>query len=115
MWWYVGWYVGGICVLALYLNFGWAIGTYYLHNIVETKREGFTCMQRILAGWRNVTCIRGGDTICYNNPTSFILTVWSIVWLSILAITSISWIVGGIYYLLKLIFAGGIAKWFEVG
>jgi len=101
--------------LTVYLNTGWALGTYHYNNVSHKSVESRNIFDKFLAGpgYRAHppgTAVEGHQVSLFRNQvtTSFI---WPIV---ILMITS-SWIIYFGYYLLWLIFAGGIAKLLGLG
>lgn len=106
----------GAIALTIYLNIGWAIGTYY-HYIFGQKPETF--WQKFWSGGLNLWSIQSTE------PTfskKFDQISMSIAWPIFLVVVVMSWIVYLIYVLLRLIcnilwliFAGGIAKLLKIG
>lgn len=92
--------------LALYLNIGWAIGT-WTHNIFGNDVEWTTISQKVISGPGEVNIIDSGDntsTMLSNQVTSMFL------WPFLFVIVAVEWIGYGIYLFLWFIFAGGGAK-----
>lgn len=104
-----------ICLM-LYLNIGWALGTYWNrvstyekpHNIVETFMQG---------GGKNWYCDAQSNPNCANPNDELANKVLSMFIWPIILVFFIggSWIVWLFYKGLWLIFAGGLAKLFGIG
>lgn len=95
-----------VVFLAIYLNIGWALGTYF--NGISGKPAA-TSWQKF---WH-------GKTIkMFNEPTTAPLAgqiAAMFLWPIVLLFTVADWVLYGIYILLWLIFAGGLDKLVGIG
>lgn len=93
--------------LAIYLNIGWAFGTYMHKNVLTHEPQ--TVYQYFWSG--------AGDFVTHHDihDNYQIQIHMMIIWPLTVVIIIASWICYGIYYILWLIFAGGIAKLFGFG
>lgn len=99
---------------ALYLNIGWAIGTYMHNNVAYKSVESGSLLDKFLAGPDHD--IFSEDISAANQHSLLSNQVMSsIFWPLLLVLIVVLWIVCFIYLLLWLVFAGGIAKLFGVG
>ena len=96
-----------IALVAVYLNIGWAMGTYYHYNILGHEPQNF--VQKIFCGGWTVFSYAQKSTLL--GDQIFGMLVWPIL----LLFSFGSWLCYGIYYFLWLIFAGGIAKLLGLG
>lgn len=97
-----------VVYVAVYLNIGWALGTYYHYNIMYQKPQTF--IQTIAAGgWEFFSNFK----TLYSLITDQIL--WMLFWPLWICSIVVTWILKGISYFLWLVFAGGIAKLLGVG
>ena len=116
-------------ILAVYLNIGWAYGTYGHNHVFYNNPAAMTTFQRALAGpghwvappYVNEPAPLASRSTLLDNQIRF-----SITGPFVLALTLISWLGYGIYclgayafyaicWLLWLIFGGGIAKLLGAG
>lgn len=113
-----------VLALAVYLNIGWAFGTYMYNNVHYTVPKSFTA--KVLAGPHSI--LSEPDTPENKKPSPLVDQVaLSIIWpvvivigpivvWTIYAICYIVWlIVYGVYWTLWIVFAGGLAKLFGIG
>ncbi len=108
-----------VIILAVYLNIGWALGTYYHNSIFQKTPAELSFGQHIIAGW-------GGDNTVFTKgecSMSVAQVLFSLFWpLVPVFLVLISWCAAGIYYAswgvyytLWFIFAGGGAKLLGLG
>ncbi len=110
----------GVVALAVYLNVGWALGTYYHDSIFQKTPAELSIGQHIMAGWGG-----RGDGYFVRGACSTLTAqrVFSFFWpLVPVLVVLVSWCVAGIYYAgwgvyytLWFIFAGGGAKLLGLG
>lgn len=100
--------------LAVYLNIGWVIGTYYYDNInfvnpseIETDTEKFMAGPNVLFNY--------DKSLKHQNTKIGEQIMYSVLWPILIIFIIICWIFYGLYFLLLLIFAGGIAKLLGLG
>lgn len=100
-----------VAIIAVYLNIGWALGTYYYYHI--SGQEPQTLVQKILS---NPLMREAPVNSLLVNQLSMML-LWPlviflslVVWLLYALSSIVSLVVSGIKWLFWLIFAGGIAK-----
>lgn len=98
-----------IMIAAIYLNIGWAFGTYVSgHLSVGADQTQYNAFEKFLLGPNGVMF---GGTATLQSFQIFLALLWPL-WFTILII---SWVCSIIYTMLWLIFAGGIAKLLGVG
>ena len=96
-----------ILALAAYLNIGWALGTYFYDEVARKIPE--SVVSQILSGPRNVLSQSDRPAHMMIGRTST-QVFWSILWPALTLLIGVLWLFYGIYYLLWLVFAGGIVK-----
>ncbi|MDP3947449.1 MAG: hypothetical protein Q8Q41_02015 [bacterium] len=117
----MGGYLVILAVVAVYLNIGWAVGTYYFTYIIDGKRPR-TFWQQVWAGWGG---FMASPATIQLKPVDqiFPMIVWPIIpvgfalgsW-AVYGLYRLVWLIWwGLYWLFWLIFAGGIAKLLDVG
>lgn len=90
-----------ILILTVYLNIGWALGTYYHNDIFGHKPQTLT--QKVLCGGGEFFAIVASNSPLLTNQCT-IMFFWPIL-LSGVLFTWVIW----------LIFAGGVAKLLGIG
>ncbi len=94
-------------VIAIYCNIGWGIGTYIHTTQPHTDNQitaPATTMAKILAGPRNFL---KADRINSLRGDRVVMTLF---WPFELLFVAIAWGIAAIWFMLKLIFAGGLIK-----
>lgn len=94
-----------ILILTVYLNIGWALGTYYHNDIFKqgvTTQKPQTITQKSLCGGGEFFSICGGNTLLFDQ------VLMMFFWPFFLFIALLSWVIW-------LIFAGGVAKLLGIG
>lgn len=93
-----------LAAIAIYLNIGWAYGTYSYNHLQHAHLGQPTLAQKILTGPNRIMAVSATNTLL------FVQTLSEFLWPMLLALPLGAWAIYGIYLLLWLIFAGGIAK-----
>lgn len=102
-----------VVFLALYLNIGWTIAVYFGEHIVVVRPENLeTFWQKTMAGGWGFFADRRPSMVPLNTAEYVFL---SFFWPFLLILIVTSWLAWTIWYLLWLIFAGGIAKLVGLG
>lgn len=100
-----------VALAALYLNIGWTLGTYYHNHVLYNAPE--TIAQTIAKGAGSFLSPSDISSLLYDQ------LLLMFVWPFITVLVAGSWILAGLfyvgYYLLWLVFGGGIAKLLGVG
>lgn len=107
--------IGGLIIivvlLALYLNIGWVLGTYY-HNHVLYQQPQTIAQTMAGGGWGYMSNVQS-EREHYSLITNQI--VFMLFWPLLMLFIAGSWVFKGVCYILWLIFAGGVAKLLGLG
>lgn len=105
-----------VLILAVYLNIGWALGTYYHNSIFSKTPAELSIGQYIMAGWdgwfTKAACSMPTTQVIFSLfwplvPVLVVLGSWCVA-----GVCSACW---GVYYALWFIFVGGGAKLLGLG
>jgi len=108
-----------ILTLAVYLNIGWAFGTYYTNNVIYAEPDGFVA-QIAAGGWAilsDADTYSDVDKLEQDKSDDLLLfqILFSTLWPIVFLVIGGTWLTFGAWKLFWLLFAGGIAKSFGVG
>lgn len=99
-----------VAIIAVYLNIGWALGTYYHNNIFNHPPQ--TVAQQVLSGAGHFLTNQTQQHTSLLEDQTVMMFFWPVM---ILLVVIGSWLGYALYWLLWLVFAGGIVKIFGVG
>ena len=106
-------WVVAMVALTVYLNIGWAVGTYLHNNVSYSVPQSFTA--KVLAGPYSML---SSPSIPEHKRASLLFgqMLCSIIWpLPIMLIPGLLWIVYALSWIAWIVFAGGLAKLFGIG
>ncbi|MBU1178730.1 hypothetical protein KKB69_00060 [Patescibacteria group bacterium] len=93
-------------LLALYLNTGWAVGTFYHNNVLTKATEELSGLAYVAAGASGFLAV--GPR--YSASLLMSQVIFSVCWPFFLALSLGTWVVCGMYWILYFIFVGGLAN-----
>lgn len=99
--------------LALYLNFGWGLGTYVYNNAAYSEPQ--TLVAEFWAGPNRCMVVELDKSKLKKNRVLEFQIIFSLMWPVMLLFISVVWLSHFAWYLFWLIFWGGIAKLLGLG